>query len=96
MSDSPLARLERITADLASAHRELSELLAAEHEGKVRTWMASEEDTIGGRDRIAAFQVLDLSTDILKLKGEISALTAERDFMVLIVQKGLPWPPARV
>lgn len=83
-----LTQLEQVSKDLAACHRELAQVLMAEKEGRVRTFMASNEGAVNARDRQADINVLDLSVDILKLKGEIAALEAERAFLVILIEHG--------
>jgi hypothetical protein len=81
LTDLPSARnrLDEVCAELISAHRQLAQLLQAEHEGRVRTRFQSQQSTLGGKDNDAAFQTLDLARDIILLKGDIAAYTEERD-----------------
>lgn len=83
-----LSQLEYTTTELASSHRELAQLLAAEKEGKIRSWVASEESSVTSRDRWADHMVMDLTLDIIKLKGEINALEATRTYLVIVIEHG--------
>lgn len=76
-----LAKLSDISSSLATSHRELADLLSAEHNAKTRAWFEATSQYISERDRIADLNALDLSLDIIKLKGEIAALEAERSFL---------------
>ncbi len=77
--------LGKLTADLQEQRRQLALVLAAEHEAKIKSWMAADEGTLKGRDRIADFNSMHLTLDIIKLKGEIAALEDERTFLLELV-----------
>ncbi len=88
----PLARFGEVSAELQMAHRELATLLAAEHEAKVKSWFAANDDTIKGRDRVAEFNALDLTLDVIKLKGDIAALREEKDWLAIqLGARDLQW-----
>jgi hypothetical protein len=61
------------TARLASNRTQLAELVAVEHEQRTRAWFEHPSNLVSERDRVADFQVLDLATDVIRLKGEIAA-----------------------
>jgi hypothetical protein len=73
-----LLELGVLTDQLASARLELAELEAAAHRQRTEAWFNHPSDKISERDRVADFQTLDLAEDIIKLKGEISALEDRR------------------
>lgn len=83
-----LSNLETTTTELASSHRELAQLLAAEKEGKIRSWVASEDTSVTSRDRWADHMVMDLTLDIIKLKGEIAALEATKTYLMVAIEYG--------
>lgn len=83
-----LAQLELATKELAACHRELAQVLMAEREGRVRSYLQSDETSVSGRDRQADVNVLDLTLDMLKIKGEIAALEADRDYLGMVIQFG--------
>lgn len=85
---SALQQLEQVTKELAACHRELAQVLMAEKEGRVRTFMASDAAAVNARDRQADINVVDLSVDAIKLKGEIAALEAERTYLVIVIEHG--------
>lgn len=88
----PLSRFAEVARELMSAHRELATLLAAEHEAKVTSWFEAQEDTLKARDRIADFNAMPLTLDIIKLKGEITALREEKDWLtILLCGKDAAW-----
>lgn len=86
---SALLQLELTTKELAACHRELAQVLMAEKEGRVRTYLASNESAINARDRQADVNVLDLTRDALKLKGEIAAYEAEVRYLVIVIEHGV-------
>lgn len=81
-------RMFCLTEELASLHRELAQILMAEKEGRVQSYIASDETSIQGRDRVADFQVAPLSIDALKIKGEIAALNEEKHVLSLLIEFG--------
>lgn len=66
-----------LASELGIKYRELSDLEATERQGKFNTWMGVDSTSVTERDRWADIQVLDLSCDIIRLKGEIRALELE-------------------
>lgn len=69
--------MDNLASDLAQKYRELSDLEAVEHRGRFETWMGVDSSSVSERDRWASVQTLDLSTDIIRLKGEIRSLEME-------------------
>lgn len=77
--NSLVVLLEEITSELTDNHRELGSVLAAEHEGRIRSWWDQEVGTPGNvRDKAGQMNTLDLTSDIFKLKADIAALEAQR------------------
>ncbi len=85
---SALTELEEVAMDLSRIHRDLAELLAAEHQAKIHTWFNSNADYITQRDREADFNALSLTLDIIKLKGELAAQESRRAFLEFTVHWG--------
>lgn len=83
-----LQQLESVTTELAACHRELAQLLMAEKEGKVRSWVESNEDTVTSRDRWSDFHVLDHSLEVLRIKGEVLAHEATLRYLTLLLEHG--------
>lgn len=81
-----LTRLQEVVFDLSSKHKELASLTAAEHAGKIQAWFGSDVSTLKERDQLAAFHAVDLTVDIIRLKGEIKSLEEERDFLNTFLQ----------
>lgn len=84
-TDSLIPQLQHVVEKLVSLHRELASLLSAEKRGKIEAWMHNNVDTIGARDRIAEFHAIDTTSEIFRVKGEISSYTEERDFLRLLI-----------
>lgn len=68
-----LAQLGEVTERLASNRLQLGDLESRAHRIRVESWMASDAEYISARDRAADFNAVDLTCDILTLKGEIAA-----------------------
>lgn len=89
ITDAPLAgwldRLSTLTRDLSSLHRELATVLVAELQAKDAAWFATESDTVSVRDRFASHNALNLTADIIRLKGEIESLREERSHLRLLI-----------
>jgi hypothetical protein len=81
-------RLEEVTKELASLHREMAQILMLERRAKIETWMASEEGTIKGRERISDFNSMEFTIDRMKLEGEIRAHTEEKDYLIEALRAG--------
>lgn len=82
MTPEALTQLEDLTADLAQMHLELGELVGAEKEQRVRAYEDSGESSVSGADRYADAAVLDLTTEIIKLKSEIRASEVQWQFLM--------------
>lgn len=80
-----LARLSDVTEQLLYLHRETAELQAAERRTKTEAWFAANETSVTARDRVADISALDTTTEAMKVRAEIVALTEERDHLRLIV-----------
>ncbi len=81
-----LQRLGEVTEELQQLHRELASLLAAEKSARIAAWVESDETTVTARDRVADFNALNLTLDIIKIKGEIAAFEAEVRYLVIVVE----------
>lgn len=82
-------RLTAVTNDLLIKHRELGELVAAEKEGRVRGYFEADETSVSAREKVADFQVLDLTTDIIRLKADIAALEVEWKYLMAVFEREL-------
>lgn len=83
-----LDELASVTKEIASLHLQLAELYQAEHRAKTESWFNSDAQYISERDRIADFNSLDLTTETMKLTGELRAAEALRDYLQLVVHWG--------
>lgn len=83
-----LDELETVATDIADLHLQVAELIAAEHEAKTTAWFNAESQYISERDRIADFNALSLSLDLIKLRGELSAAESRRSFLEFVVHWG--------
>jgi hypothetical protein len=80
-----LSEHARISRELGDLHRELAECLVAERQAKFQAYQASSETSFAGRERTGELHSLPLTCDILRLKGEIAALTEEKEFLRLVL-----------
>ena len=83
-----LTELEQVAARLSEYHTQLADLQAVEHEQRVRTWFESDSQYVTERDRIAEFNTLHLTPEIIKIKGEIAALESRRSFLEFLIHWG--------
>lgn len=83
-----LDELEAVASEIASLHLQLAELLSAEHEAKTQSWFASDAQYITERDRIADLNSLNLSTDIIKLRGQLASEESRRSFLEFVIHWG--------
>jgi hypothetical protein len=80
-----IVELAELTVRLASNRTQLGDLEAQAHRLKLESWMGSDSEYIGARDRVADFNAVDLTCDILTLKGEIAADVDRRAFLELVI-----------
>lgn len=73
-----LERLLAVTDLLTIKHRELGSLAATEKEGKTMGYFQAEETSVSARDRVASFQVLNITTDMIRIRADIDALENEQ------------------
>jgi hypothetical protein len=81
-----VARFLEVTAELCDKQEELAQLVAAEKEGKVTGYFRANETSVSARDREAEFQVLNVTTDIIRLKGQIAALETEHRTLSILME----------
>lgn len=72
-----LDALQATADDLATAHRELAELAHVQKQQYVEAWWNDASESVTARDRSADYATLHLTTEIIKIKGEIAALQVE-------------------
>lgn len=80
--EQSLSRLEKVTTTLSQLHRELAQVLIAERQAKVESFLGTQDLHAQARDRQADAYAVSLSVEVFKLRGEISALTEERDYLI--------------
>jgi hypothetical protein len=78
-------RLADVTAELSACHLELGDLMAVETEGRIMAYEQSDESSVSARDRFADYQVLNLTTDIIRLRAKIKALTVEQTYLLALI-----------
>lgn len=88
--DEALDRLADTVEALASAHRQLADVSALEHRQRTETWIRHlNESSDRKRDKIADNNTLDLHDDLCRLRGEVAALAAERDYLTFLLNPAL-------
>lgn len=83
-----LIELEQVAAQLSDLHRQLADLQSVEHSHRVQSWFDAESQYITERDRIAEFNTLHLTPEVIRLKGEIAALESRRGFLEFLIHWG--------
>lgn len=78
--------------ELRSCHRELAELDAAIIEGGAEAYANSPETSTTGRKRDADLLTAPNRVEVVKLRGEIAALTETRDFLLAAITAGIDVP----
>lgn len=76
-----LTRLEQVSIQLRHLYREWTQCLIAEKQHKANIYQSSEARSHGEREGQASALSISFSTETLLLKGEITALEEERDFI---------------
>lgn len=82
-----LTRLQEVTESLIGCHRRLAILLSVERQGKTRAYEESQETSHSARERYAEFMAVDTTAEIFRVKGEISALSEERNFLHYLLER---------
>ena len=83
--DVHLDRLSDLSLTLQGHHVALAGLLQKQTETKLEAWFNSQGDTLGAREKEADYSALPFSKEIIRIKGEIASLLAERDELRLLV-----------
>jgi hypothetical protein len=83
-----LEELEQVASALSQLHRELADLEAAEHTARVQSWFAHDSKYITERDRVAEYNTLQLTPEVIKVKGEIAALQSRRGYLEFLIHWG--------
>ena len=81
-----LQELFDCTQRIANAHRELGQLLAAEKQARVQAYHSSEGRTNSDKDNAANMSALNITVDIFKIRSDIAALEASKDYLMIAVQ----------
>jgi len=81
-----LVELAELTTRLVTNRVQLGDLESQAHRIRVESWMASDSEYVSARDRAADFNAVDLTCDILTLKGEIAADVDRRQFLELVTE----------
>ena len=84
-----LVRYTGVITELANLNVELSNALQDETRTRHETWQSSPEQSINGRDRDASFAALMYTTEVHKLRGEILALSGEKELIEFLVKEGV-------
>lgn len=74
-----LARHSSLATELLDAHRAMGNLLAQERHIKVQVFNQTGGESDKRRDNAAAIASLPITEEVFRLRGEIDALTEERD-----------------
>lgn len=83
-----LDRLRSISTELGQLQKELAQVLIAERQAKLQAWMANEQSSVQARDRYADFNAVGYTVDVFRLRADILALEAERDYIHFAVKYG--------
>lgn len=83
-----LDELEVVAGDISSLHLQIAEMIRAEHEAKTRSWFEAQSQYMTERDRIAEFNALDISTELMVARGELAALESRRSFLEFTIHWG--------
>lgn len=81
-----ISRLEQVSIQLRHLHRDYTQCLIAEKQHKANVYLGSEARSHGEREGQASAQSISLTTETLQLKGEITALEEERDFLKYCIE----------
>lgn len=81
-----LTRLEQVSIQLRHLIRDHTQCLIAERQQKADIYLNSQAPSHGERQGIASAHTSALSTEAMLLKGEIDALTEERDFLRFCIE----------
>lgn len=76
-----LIRLEQVSIQLRHLYREWTQCLIAEKQHKANIYQSSEARSHGEREGQASAMSISFSTETLLIKGEITVLEEERDFI---------------
>lgn len=74
-----------VAEQLTVAYAELGSSQAAERQGRVRSYLASQETSVAGKERDAEAQTMHLTIALYEVNARIKALTEERDLLRLLL-----------
>lgn len=86
-----LQELYDCSQHLANAQRELGQLLAAEKQAKVQGYNTSAGRTNTDKENEGSVSALNITVDIFKIRSEIAALEASREYLKMAI---VYWEPA--
>lgn len=79
-------RLGEITTELVNLHRDAAVTSRGILTTRDETWFGLDPSmSVAERDRIASHNVVELEDDLLHIRGEITALTEERDHLRILL-----------
>jgi hypothetical protein len=84
-----LVRYTGVITELSNLNVELSNVLQEEVRSRHEAWQSSPEQSVSGRDRDATFSSIQYTTEIHRLRGDIMALTGEKELIEFLVKEGV-------
>jgi hypothetical protein len=85
-----LDRLAGVAQELAGLHGEAAMVRAAEKGAKVAGFTGSQASSVTARGYDADGNAINLTTECMKLDGEIKSLTEEKDLLLLLIDLERP------
>lgn len=79
-------RLRTVCQLLEGLHRDYAENLVAEKRQKAAQYLAQDARSHGEREAYASAHTVEFTAETLSIKGQISALEEERDFIRFAIQ----------
>ncbi len=89
--DALAPRFVELCEDIAGRYQELGFLQSEEKRSRAQGYHQSESTTVSGQERDASLATVEISADVVKLRGELEALKEERDLLRWILD-GLDAP----
>jgi len=86
--DERVRNLSLVVEELANGYYTRAQARAEQHRLRTRAYIASQESSVTARDREAQAASLAITLQLHEIDGEIAALEAARDLLVLLI--GLP------
>ncbi len=72
-------------SEIAKTNIELSDAMQQEHRDRYNAFRNSIENSISARDKEATILTIELTTEIIKLRGEILALKEEKTILEFLI-----------